>query len=354
MSAHIEAGKEIIRFLDDFEKDAHCLPDSVAEHWSTVMRMASESAANWSSAREHCHYISTVLDGLHSATTNLSQLERARAQARILQGAVHLCLRELKQGKEQFKRARKLLRHWDHLELEGLAQFGQVLTYTLERNWPKASDAAQQALYAFDNLSAFSTTTQTKRLRVRIEEEIRAISEAAIRGIPQSPPEFVRIPLVGTIAAGIGPIREEHVEEYLYLDRNHCDNADFAVRVKGNSMDGDGIRDGDIALIHQQSAVDDNEIAAAVIITDEEQVEVLKRYRNLVNEEKPDESHWFFKSSNPLSEHLVVMPNGANMNTIQAFYDQEIRSGRIRNTIRYYRDAEVIIAGKYVGLVRMN
>jgi SOS-response transcriptional repressor LexA len=354
MSAHTETGKEIIRFLDDFENDAHCMPDSVVEHWSAVMRMASESAANWSSAREHCHYISTVLDRLHSATTDLSQLERARAQARILRGAVHLCLAELRQAQEQFKQARKLLRHWDHSELEGLAQFGQALTHKLEQNWPKASDAAQQALYALENLASFSATTHIEHLRVRIREEIHTISEAVISGIHQSPPELVRIPLVGTVVAGIAPIRENQIEEYLYLDRNHCNDADFAVKVKGHSMNGDGIRDGDIALIHQQSEVNDNEIAAAVITVDKEQVEVLKRYHNLVNEATPDESHWLFKSSNPSSEHIAVIPNGANVNAIQAFYDKEIRSGRIRNPIRYYIDAEVIIAGKYVGLIRMN
>jgi hypothetical protein len=49
-----------------------------------------------------------------------------------------------------------------------------------------------------------------------------------------------------------------------------------------------------------------------------------------------------------------MTPGGANVDAIKALYDKAIRSGTIQNPIRYYVDAEVDIAVKYVGLVRKN
>ena len=69
------------------------------------------------------------------------------------------------------------------------------------------------------------------------------------------------VPLLGAIAAG-QPIYAEQA-----LDAA-CDAAlrcDFALRVKGDSMIGARIRDGDIVFIRAQDDVDDGQIAAVVI-----------------------------------------------------------------------------------------
>lgn len=71
------------------------------------------------------------------------------------------------------------------------------------------------------------------------------------------------IPLIGTIAAGRPILADEHIEEYIDLKQKI--NADFALRVKGDSMINANIRDGDIVFIRKQSDVDDGEIAAVLI-----------------------------------------------------------------------------------------
>ena len=75
-----------------------------------------------------------------------------------------------------------------------------------------------------------------------------------------------KIPLLGEIAAGVPIVAEEHFEYYVEAGTNI--NADFCLRVKGDSMINARINDGDIVFIHQQSDVDDGEIAA-VLINDE-------------------------------------------------------------------------------------
>ncbi len=85
-----------------------------------------------------------------------------------------------------------------------------------------------------------------------------------------------RVPLLGTIAAGV-PIYAEQT-----LDATDCDSAmqcDFALRVRGDSMTGARIQDGDIVFIRRQDDVDDGQIAA-VIIDDEA---TLKRVYHIKN-----------------------------------------------------------------------
>ena len=85
-----------------------------------------------------------------------------------------------------------------------------------------------------------------------------------------------RVPVLGAIAAG-APIYAEQA-----LDAPGCDAAmqcDFALRVKGDSMTGARIRDGDIVFIRRQDDVADGQIAA-VIIDDEA---TLKRVYHIPN-----------------------------------------------------------------------
>lgn len=76
-------------------------------------------------------------------------------------------------------------------------------------------------------------------------------------------PSTKKIPVIGTIAAGEPILAVENIEEYIDLDEKI--SADFALRVKGDSMVGANIFDGDIVFIRKQSDVDDGEIAAVII-----------------------------------------------------------------------------------------
>lgn len=70
-------------------------------------------------------------------------------------------------------------------------------------------------------------------------------------------------PLLGTIAAG-QPIFAEETVPVLVSGVAHTD-ADFCLKVQGDSMINAKINDGDIVFIRKQSVVEDGEIAAVLI-----------------------------------------------------------------------------------------
>lgn len=92
-------------------------------------------------------------------------------------------------------------------------------------------------------------------------------------------PSTKKIPVIGTIAAGEPILAVENIEEYIDLDKKI--SADFALRVRGDSMVGANIFDGDIVFIRKQSDVDDGEIAA-VIIDDSATLKRVFKFENKV------------------------------------------------------------------------
>lgn len=71
------------------------------------------------------------------------------------------------------------------------------------------------------------------------------------------------IPLIGRIAAGKPILAEEDVEEYFRIDPRM--KADFIIKVKGDSMVGACIFDGDFAFVRQQETLENSEIGAILI-----------------------------------------------------------------------------------------
>ncbi len=61
-----------------------------------------------------------------------------------------------------------------------------------------------------------------------------------------STPGISSIPILGTIRAGLPILAQEHIEDYLEIPDYMC--GDFVLEVKGDSMIGVGILDGDLAI----------------------------------------------------------------------------------------------------------
>jgi repressor LexA len=94
-----------------------------------------------------------------------------------------------------------------------------------------------------------------------------------LRGRPAAEPvpvaEVQRLPLLGQIAAG-GPIlAEENIEDEIGVPEPLGRNADFLLRVRGDSMINAGILDGDIVVIRRQEEARNGEIIAALVGDDE-------------------------------------------------------------------------------------
>jgi len=96
----------------------------------------------------------------------------------------------------------------------------------------------------------------------------RANQARGIRAVPQDSAlgEVVAVPLLGRIAAGNPTEALENIEDRLPLPRALLREGNlFAVRVRGDSMEGAGIVDGDIAILNGAAEAANGEIAAVVV-----------------------------------------------------------------------------------------
>ncbi|MEV2699364.1 S24 family peptidase [Paenibacillus larvae] len=78
------------------------------------------------------------------------------------------------------------------------------------------------------------------------------------------------VPVVGTICAGNGVIANEIIEEYVAYPFLKKTRPDFAVEVKGDSMTGAGIDEGDIVFFRKMPWAEYNGQIVAVIANGEE------------------------------------------------------------------------------------
>jgi repressor LexA len=98
-------------------------------------------------------------------------------------------------------------------------------------------------------------------------------SGAAIPSLPTR-----SVPLVGAVAAGTGVLAQENVEELYSLPEEFTGKGEtFMLKVRGDSMVGDGILDGDYVVVRHQATADDGDIVVAGIPDEEATVKRLRR-----------------------------------------------------------------------------
>jgi repressor LexA len=78
---------------------------------------------------------------------------------------------------------------------------------------------------------------------------------------------LITVPILGTVAAGMPILSEENWDGVLIFHRSMLkkNKQHFILKIRGDSMTGAGIMDGDMALIEKQDLVNDGEIAVAVV-----------------------------------------------------------------------------------------
>ena len=100
-------------------------------------------------------------------------------------------------------------------------------------------------------------------------------------GLTHSRPEdsdLIGIPILGSVAAGMPILSEENFDGNIMLHRSMFkkNRKYFALKVKGDSMSGAGILEGDTAIIEKANTVHNGEIAVALI---DEAVTLKKFYK---------------------------------------------------------------------------
>jgi repressor LexA len=129
----------------------------------------------------------------------------------------------------------------------------------------------------------------------------------------EEPSSLIGIPILGTVAAGMPILSEENFDGNLMLHNSMLkkNKEYFALKIRGDSMSGAGILDGDMAIIEKRNIVHNGEIVVAVV----DEAVTIKR---------------FFKESN----RARLQPENPAYNPI---YSRDLRIlGRLSGIIRSY------------------
>lgn len=132
----------------------------------------------------------------------------------------------------------------------------------------------------------------------------------SIRVTNEAQDDYLQVPLVGTVTAGVPILAVEQIEGYVpYIPRGAHDKPLFALKVRGESMINAGILNGDIVIVEKTPNAQNGEIVVALI---EDEATVKRFYK--------EKDHFRLQPENDAFEPIIVK--------------------------------EVIILGKVVGLMR--
>jgi len=118
--------------------------------------------------------------------------------------------------------------------------------------------------------------TALKRKGFIKQPDKRPRTMGLIHGMPDTYSEMVKIPLLGSVAAGIPIHVEENFNGEIGFHRSMLkkNKEHFALLVKGDSMSGAGIQNGDIAIIEKQETARNGDIVAVLV----EEAAAIKRF----------------------------------------------------------------------------
>lgn len=139
----------------------------------------------------------------------------------------------------------------------------RVLDFILERLHTVGSPPTIREIARHFGFS--STGSPRVHLRALAKKGYLRLNPQISRGI-EVLARAIGIPIVGRVKAGGPELAVEDVEGYLDLSRLFPgEESLFALRVKGDSMVGMGIMDGDLVIVRRQPSAKEGEIVVALI-----------------------------------------------------------------------------------------
>ncbi|MDH3445927.1 MAG: transcriptional repressor LexA [Deltaproteobacteria bacterium] len=109
-----------------------------------------------------------------------------------------------------------------------------------------------------DHLKALEKKGYIRRVGKRAIEMLNALGKAALMTTRE-------VPVLGRVPAGKPFLSEENIEGLLTIPNDMGSGKLFALLVKGDSMTGAGILDGDRVIVKQQGMAENGEIICALI-----------------------------------------------------------------------------------------
>jgi repressor LexA len=109
-----------------------------------------------------------------------------------------------------------------------------------------------------DHLKALEKKGYIRRVGKRAIEVVNALGKTVLTATRD-------VPVLGKVPAGKPLLSEENIEGHLSIPDDMGSGKLFALQVKGDSMIGAGILDGDKVIVKQQGTAENGEIVCAVI-----------------------------------------------------------------------------------------
>lgn len=158
-----------------------------------------------------------------------------------------------------------------------------------------------------------STSTVFRAVHALEEEGKIRLKDGARRNISLVTDSYeVKVPVLGTVAAGLPILAQESIETFITLNTSHKYHGElFALHVKGDSMINAGIFDGDIIIARKAETAEEGEIVVALI---DDEATVKRFYRDGVNV--------ILKAENPNYDPIIT--------------DHAVLLGKVIASYRYY------------------
>jgi repressor LexA len=109
-----------------------------------------------------------------------------------------------------------------------------------------------------DHLKALEKKGYIRRVGKRALEVVNTLGKSALTVTRE-------VPVLGRVPAGKPFLSEENIEGTIALPEDMAGEKTFALQVKGDSMIGAGIMDGDRVIVKQQGTAENGDIVCAVI-----------------------------------------------------------------------------------------
>lgn len=105
------------------------------------------------------------------------------------------------------------------------------------------------------------------------------------------PTDNIRIPIIGSVKCGYDGLAYEYLDGYVMIDNTKLHGDIKAFRCRGDSMNGIGIFDGDIAIVRVQDDVECGELAIVIVDGDEGTLKRIRRQEGAIILESANPSY---------------------------------------------------------------
>jgi repressor LexA len=162
--------------------------------------------------------------------------------------------------------------HLKSLERKGYLARGSLKSRALRPIHVEQADPAFN-----DGVDTVASVTSLSAARDRLRAPASYVARGDVEGLPGDG-RLVSVPVLGAVAAGAPILAEERAEDTVQVDSFLLGGHKkvFALRIKGDSMIGDGIFDGDYIFVKKQLTAAEGEIVVAMI---ENEATVKRIYR---------------------------------------------------------------------------